>query len=162
MRGNILGIFFSVLSGVLIVLIVLAYTRSDRIPPEFRFTTSDLVYNSQTTDADLLTGVNAYDTKDGDMTGRIVVEKVVLNKEKMTAVVYYAVADYSGNVSKQSRVFPADIDGLDGNNSQIQTLDNGMFTNMLEDGEVISGQDGQEGQTQEAGSQASDGAGTGN
>ena len=114
MRGNILGIFFSILSGVLIFLIVVAYTRSDRTAPEFRFSATDIIYDSQTTDNNLKVGINAYDSKDGDLTSRIVVEKVVLNREKETAVVYYAVADYSGNVTKQSRVFPADIADIKG------------------------------------------------
>lgn len=113
MKGNILGILFSVLSGVLIFLIVVAYSRSDRVSPEFRFSATDTVYDSKTTETDLLTGVNAYDAKDGDVSNRIVVEKVVLNREKETAVVYYAVADFGGNVTKQSRVFPADISDLE-------------------------------------------------
>ncbi|WP_034446309.1 hypothetical protein [Butyrivibrio sp. AE2032] len=115
MRGNIFGILFSILSGVLIFLIVVAYGRSDRIEPEFRFSATDTIYDSATTDNDLKVGINAYDAKDGDLTSRIVVEKVVLNREKETAVVYYAVADYSGNVTKQSRVFPADIADIDKN-----------------------------------------------
>ena len=115
MRGNIFGILFSILSGVLIFLIVVAYGRSDRIEPGFRFSATDTIYDSATTDNDLKVGINAYDAKDGDLTSRIVVEKVVLNREKETAVVYYAVADYSGNVTKQSRVFPADIADIDKN-----------------------------------------------
>ena len=115
MKGNIFGVLFSILSGVLIFLIVVAYTRSDRIAPEFRFSATDTIYDSATTDNDLKVGINAYDAKDGELSSRIVVEKVVLNREKETAVVYYAVADYSGNVTKQSRVFPADIEDIDKN-----------------------------------------------
>jgi hypothetical protein len=122
-RGNILGIFFSILSGVLIFLIAFAYSRSDRIAPEFRFSASDVTYNSKTADIDLKQGINAYDAKDGDLTGRIVVEKVVLNREKETAVVYYAVADFSGNVTKQSRVFPADIADIDNNGDSSETME---------------------------------------
>ena len=113
MRVNLLGILFTVLSGVLIFLTVFAYGRSDRTPPEFRFSSVDLVYGTETTDNDLMVGINAYDSKDGDVSDRIVVEKVVLNREKETAVVYYAAADLSGNVIKQSRVFPADIKELE-------------------------------------------------
>lgn len=131
MRGNILGILFTVLSGVLIFLIAFAYTRSDRQEPEFRFAAVDLVYNSRTTDKDLKVGINAFDTRDGDLTNRIVVEKVVLNKEKETAVVYYAVADFSGNVTKQSRVFPADIADIESNGDSIETLEDTHFPNML-------------------------------
>ncbi|WP_024866279.1 hypothetical protein [Butyrivibrio sp. FCS014] len=120
MRGNLLGIFFTILSGVLVVLIVLAYGRSDRIAPEFRFSALELVYDSQTTDRQLKEGINAYDAKDGDLTGRIVVEKVVLNRDAGTAVVYYAVSDLSGNVTKESRVFPADIEDLESDGEVVE------------------------------------------
>ena len=130
MKGNILGIFFTILSAVLIALIVLAYGRSDRFPPEFRFSAVNLMYDSETTDKDLLVGINAYDSRDGDLTGRIVVEKVVLNKDAGTAVVYYAVADLSGNVTKQSRVFPADIGDLENNGETIDVVEDEPFPNL--------------------------------
>ncbi len=140
MRGNILGIFFSILSGVLIFLIVVAYGRSDRSAPEFRFSATDIIYDSQTTDNDLKAGVNAYDSKDGDLTGRIVVEKVVLNREKETAVVYYAVADYSGNVTKQSRVFPADIADIDNFGDSSETMEDPVFPFVAQpEGEEVTG-----------------------
>ncbi|MBO6239747.1 MAG: hypothetical protein J6O61_02750 [Butyrivibrio sp.] len=131
MKGNIFGIFFTILSGVLVVLIVLAYGRSDKLPPEFRFTALNLTYGSETTDKDLLAGINAYDSKDGDLTSRIVVEKVVLNRDQETAVVYYAVADFSGNVTKQSRVFPADIKDIDNNGDAVDVMEDGLFPDML-------------------------------
>ena len=140
MRGNILGIFFSILSGVLIFLIVVAYGRSDRIEPEFRFSATDIIYDSSTTDNNLKVGINAYDAKDGDLTSRIVVEKVVLNREKETAVVYYAVADYSGNVKKQSRVFPADIADIDSFGDSSETMEDPMFPYMMPPEDEISGQ----------------------
>ncbi len=130
MRGNILGIFFTILSGVLIFLIVVAYGRSDRIAPEFRFSALNMVYDSRTTDSDLITGIAAYDAKDGDLTDRIVVEKVVLNRDKETAVVYYAVADYSGNVTKQSRVFPANISDIENNGDSSDIIEDGQFPYM--------------------------------
>ena len=141
MRGNILGIFFSILSGVLIFLIVVAYGRSDRIAPEFRFSSVDMIYDSETTDNDLKAGVAAFDAKDGDLTRRIVVEKVVLNREKETAVVYYAVADLSGNVTKQSRVFPADIADIDNNGDSSDTMEDGMFPDMTG---AMNGENGEE------------------
>ena len=156
MRGNILGIFFSILSGVLIFLIVVAYGRSDRIAPEFRFSATDIIYDSQTTDNNLKVGINAYDAKDGDLTSRIVVEKVVLNREKETAVVYYAVADYSGNVTKQSRVFPADIADIDSFGDSSETMEDPMFPNIAlsEEGEGLTGEDASTGE-QEAGTDSS-------
>lgn len=118
MKGNILGIFFTIFSGALIALIIIAYGRSDRVGPEFRFSALNLIYDSETKESDLIDGINAYDSRDGDMTSRIVVEKVVLNRDAETAVVYYAVADYSGNVTKQSRVFAADIEDIDKDSEQ--------------------------------------------
>ncbi len=131
MRGNIVGVLFTILSGVLIFLIVVAYGRSDRIAPEFRFAATDITYDSKTTDNQLKTGIAAYDAKDGDLTARIVVEKVVLNREKETAVVYYAVADYSGNVTKQSRVFPADIRDIDNNGDSSDTMEDEIFPGLF-------------------------------
>ncbi len=142
MKGNILGIFFTILSGVLIFLIVFAYTRSDRLEPEFRFSATDTIYDSKTTDVDLKLGVAAYDSKDGDLTDRIVVEKVVLNREKETAVVYYAVADYSGNVTKQSRVFPADIADIDNSGEIPEAVqDEGLFPGMFTSEEEVTVQE---------------------
>ena len=140
MRGSILGIFFSILSGVLIFLIVVAYGRSDRTAPEFRFSATDTIYDSQTTDNNLKVGINAYDSKDGDLTDRIVVEKVVLNREKETAVVYYAVADYSGNVTKQSRVFPADIADIDSFGDSSETMEEPFFPYVAQPEEIMTGE----------------------
>ena len=144
-KGNILGIFFTILSGVLIALIVLAYGRSDRMAPEFRFSALNLTYDSETTDKDLLVGINAYDSRDGDLTQRIVVEKVVLNRDAGTAVVYYAVADYSGNVTKQSRVFPADIKDIDNNGDAVDVMEDGLFPDMLLGDEMEAGEESSEG-----------------
>lgn len=131
MKGNILGIFFTILSGVLVALIVVAYGRSDRIAPEFRFSALNLTYDSETKDSDLIAGINAYDAKDGDLTSRIVVEKVVLNREAGTAVVYYAVADHSGNVTKQSRVFPADIEDIDDNGDSSEIIEQEPYPDLV-------------------------------
>ncbi len=137
MKGNILGILFTILSGVMIALIVIAYGRSDRMSPEFRFSAVDLIYDSRTTEDDLIVGINAYDAKDGDLSSRIVVEKVVLNKDAGTAVVYYAVADYSGNVTKQSRIFPADIRDIESNGDSSEVIEDVMYPDLaLEENEA--------------------------
>ncbi len=150
MKGNILGIFFTILSGALIAMIVIAYGRSDRVGPEFRFSALNLIYDSETKESDLITGINAYDTRDGDMTSRIVVEKVVLNRDAETAVVYYAVADYSGNVTKQSRVFAADIEDIDKEGDQSALMEDEILEypqlsfgdgDSDEDGEAADGED---------------------
>lgn len=109
------------------VLIIWFYNMSDRVPPEMRFVAMDLVYDSNTVEADLLKGVMAYDSVDGDITNRIVVEKTILDEEEATAVVYYAVSDMSGNVSKQSRVFPADLADLKGEKAEEEQVNDGTY-----------------------------------
>ena len=118
----------------MVVFIVWFYNMSDRIQPEMRFSSYDLVYDENTKDADLLHGVSAYDAVDGDITDRIVVEKTILNEGQESAVVYYAVSDKSGNVTKQSRVFPADIAGIRSSGNVLFSTDQnvGVFTEEYE------------------------------
>ena len=67
------------------------------------------------------------------------VEKVVLNRDAETAVVYYAVADYSGNVAKQSRVFPADIADIEKDGEDEELFEDELFPNLgLYDGAEVS------------------------
>jgi len=108
-KGNFLAIVFVILSILIIIASVYKYNELDKITPEFRFSALNLIYSEDTTEDDLLQGIKAYDAKDGDVSDRIVIEKVVANEEAGTAVVYYAVSDLSGNVTKQSRVFPAEF-----------------------------------------------------
>lgn len=81
-------------------------TQEDNTPPEFRFQTSDYTYLRSDGEKLLLQNIIAYDNKDGDITERIVIEKIVENQDNRTAVVYYAVSDLAGNVTKISRIFP--------------------------------------------------------
>ena len=127
MKSNIIAFFLSIGSIALAVIIVWFYNLSDRTPPEMRFVAMDLIYNSQTNEADLLNGVMAYDAVDGDITNRVVVEKTIFDEEQGTAVVYYAVSDLSGNVTKQSRVFPADLTDINGTDEEAFEQQEGMF-----------------------------------
>ncbi len=116
MKSNILAFFLTIGSIALAALIIWFYNMSDKDAPEMRFVAMELTYDSNTTEDQLLEGVMAYDVVDGDITDRVVVEKTILDEEQGTAVVYYAVSDLSGNVTKQSRVFPADIEDIQGAN----------------------------------------------
>ena len=140
MKSNILAFFFTIGSIAMAVLIIWFYNLSDRSEPEIRFVAMDLTYDADTDEKSLLQGAMAYDSKDGDVTDRIVVEKTILNEESETAVVYYAVSDLSGNVTKQSRVFPADIASL--KNEELIEEESDIFPEgfMIEssEGEVIN------------------------
>ncbi len=154
MKSNILAFFFTIGSIAMAVLIIWFYNMSDRVAPEMRFVAMDLTYTADTEEKDLMSGVMAYDDRDGDITDRIVIEKTILNEESSTAVVYYAVSDLSGNVTKQSRVFPADLTGFTNaeNAEEDMTFPEG-FLQQSEDGEIIEGEITGEGEDGEEGTQ---------
>lgn len=80
--------------------------KEDNTAPEFRFQPSDYTYLRSDGEQLLLQNIMAYDNQDGDITDRIVIEKIVENQDGNTVVVYYAVSDIAGNVAKVSRIFP--------------------------------------------------------
>lgn len=104
-----LSISLIILNIALLLLCGFFYLKKDRVEPKISFSASEVVYSSDMDQTLLLEGVTANDSVDGDITDRIVVEKILENQDEQTAVVYYAVCDYSGNVSKASRVFDADF-----------------------------------------------------
>ena len=101
------AVVFTVLNIILITVCVVLLLNKDRKPPVISFSGNDLIYYSGIDNEKLLQGVSAADAKDGDVTDRIVVEKIVQNKNENRAVVYYAVTDLDGNAAKASRVFEA-------------------------------------------------------
>lgn len=108
-QGKILGLALSVVNIVLIVLCVFFFLRMDRTAPKLEFYAGDLTYVSGMDKARLLEGITAYDSHDGDITNRIVIEKMIVNEEEGTLIVFYAVSDQAGNVTKASREFEARI-----------------------------------------------------
>lgn len=106
-QGRITGIIFATVNIILIAVCVVLYLRTDRTAPEIEFYASEAVYVEGRETAGLLDGVRAYDKVDGDITERVVIEKITTDRESGSAVVYYAVSDYAGNVAKASRVFDA-------------------------------------------------------
>ena len=100
-------VVFTVLNIILIVTCVVLLLGRDRKAPVISFSENDLIYYSGIDNEKLLQGVAAMDAKNGDVSDRIVVEKIVQNKNEDRAVVYYAVTDLDGNAAKASRVFEA-------------------------------------------------------
>lgn len=122
-QGRVMGITIAVINLILITVCGGLYLRKDREKPRFEFETSGIVYSEGMDTAGLLEGVRAYDTVDGDVSSRIVIEKITgdwtggyggtpgeeTGKDSVT--VFYAVSDKAGNVAKASRVFEAVFDG---------------------------------------------------
>ena len=101
------AVVFTILNIILIAACVVLLLGRDRKAPVISFSENDLIYYSGIDNEKLLQGVTAIDAKDGDVSERIVVEKIVQNKNENRAVVYYAVIDLDGNAAKASRVFEA-------------------------------------------------------
>lgn len=98
---SILMVNFFIICGCVFLLM-----QEDHTPPQFRFQTSDYTYLKSDGEKLLLDNIIAYDNQDGNITERIVIEKIVENEDNSMAVVYYAVSDMAGNVAKVSRIFP--------------------------------------------------------
>lgn len=101
------AILFTVINVVLISVCCVLLLGKDKKAPVITFSENNLIYYSDMDEGQLLGGVTATDNREGDISDRIVVEKIVQDQEENRVVVYYAVMDRDGNVSKASRVFEA-------------------------------------------------------
>lgn len=106
-QNRIIGIVLAVINAVLIIFCTVMYLRTDRTVPGIEFQSTDTIYREGMDNTSLLAGISAYDSRDGEITDRIVIEKLIENKEENCVIVFYAASDKAGNVAKASRVFPA-------------------------------------------------------
>lgn len=109
MNNKVLIIILVTINLVLLGVCGFFYVNKDRQKPKIEFTAADVLYSEGMDTTELMQGISARDNVDGDISDRIVIEKITVNESANTAVVYYAVCDYSGNVSKASRVFNMDL-----------------------------------------------------
>ncbi len=106
-QSRVIQIVIIAANLVLAVICIAAFSREDKVKPEFMFQPSDYIYRESGQTDTFLRDIEARDDRDGYITDRIVVEKLTENRENSTVIVYYAVSDSAGNVAKTSRVFPA-------------------------------------------------------
>lgn len=98
----IMGLFAVALTGGVILLSL----EDDKEGPDITYE-KDLVYTGAEDTSYLLEGVKAADTKDGDVTDSLRVEKVQVNEEENKVVVVYIAKDSSNNVTKVSVTIPS-------------------------------------------------------
>ncbi len=72
-------------------------------PPVISCSTDKIEASINVTDEELLQGVTAYDSEDGDVTSSIVIESISQFVEKNTRIVTYAAFDSKNHVSKATR-----------------------------------------------------------
>ena len=75
----------------------LASQSQDRTAPKITVKKEDITYQAGNDYSDLLKGVSAKDSKDGELTDQVFVDKVVPTGDG-SATVYYAVTDEANNV----------------------------------------------------------------
>lgn len=152
-RNKWLIALFVIFDIALLVGCIVFLVRIDRTPPVLTFEATDVVYREGMDNENLLTGVTARDARDGDVTGSIVIEKVVTNAEEQSATVYFAVSDKAGNVAKDSRVFRAVLLS-DGEDAADALASAGIDADLAgagstdgQDGTQASGKDSRSGET---------------
>lgn len=109
MKEKTLGIILGGLNLILIAVCIVFYLGKDKTAPEITLGEVEYVYEEDLPEQILLEAVTAWDAESGDLTGQVVVEKVVMDKEYKTATITYGVADEVGNVSRASRTLEMPI-----------------------------------------------------
>ena len=100
MKERTYGIILGILNIVLLTICGVLFLGKDRNAPEILLSDVDFVYAAEKGEEVLLEGVTAMDREDGELTGSVVIEKIVTDMEKETATITYGVADSAGNVGK--------------------------------------------------------------
>lgn len=131
------GIILAMMNMILITVCIVCWLKTDRTKPRMEFQALAVVYREGMDNTKLLEGVTAVDNEDGDVTDRVVIEKIVEDRQKNEAVVFYAASDAAGNVAKASRVFPAVYgESGSGDGDMEQFLNAGIDADLSTDGEA--------------------------
>ena len=105
---KLLGFFLILLCIAALVGTYFLYSNYDRQPPAIVVMKEDGSYHEGITQKELLEGVTAIDSKDGDVSSTLTVENVYPNGEDRTVSVIYAAKDKSNNVCKYTHVMPVE------------------------------------------------------
>ena len=92
------------LSAGMLGLTILFYSKSDRIAPQIQIVPEEISYSPGDDETKLLEGVTSSDNKDGDLSDKVFIEKIVPAIDGATATVTYVVVDSSNNVAKVTRI----------------------------------------------------------
>lgn len=103
-KGKKSVLFFTALCSIAFAAyFVLSRQAVDHTAPEISFLNEEIEVSVGVTEAELLSGVTARDSRDGDVTGSLVVEGISELAQDHTATVTYAAFDKAGNVAKARR-----------------------------------------------------------
>jgi hypothetical protein len=99
----VIVILFILIAGVYSFFYFSSRAKKDLTYPVISFSKEILDVSVDAANAELLLDVTAYDSKDGDLTQWVLVEKISNFIEKGVSNITYAVADYNNHVTKISR-----------------------------------------------------------
>ena len=91
-------------AGALIVLMLYTAYTEDRTPPVIQIPGHEIIYTEGDSEKALLKEIRATDSRDGDVSGSLIVESIYPDKEGGFATVVYVARDSSNNVAKKKVV----------------------------------------------------------
>ena len=106
-KKNLIALIITVLDVLLLAVLIFLYVNTDRTRPVITFSQNDIVYNDGMDISSLLDGIEAVDDRDGDISDKVIIEKISDYRQQDIAVVFYAVSDSSGNVGRASKEYRA-------------------------------------------------------
>ena len=128
-------ILLGILNLLVVVLIIFFLVQRDNDGPKIEGPLEG-EYRPEMTKEELLTGITAYDEKDGDVTHTLVVEKVLINKEKSSATISCGAKDSAGNISrktfKRTAILPVEEETTEEETEEAFVLEAGEAANHSE------------------------------
>lgn len=97
-------VIMAVICVDIVIIIILAKLLADSEAPVISFTSSPVTYIAGEDSSRLLEGVSAWDDKDGDVSGSVVIESITPIGAGASAKVVYAARDKNSNIAKASRI----------------------------------------------------------
>ena len=88
-------------AGLAVVCVFMTFSK-DKTPPEINFADIIISYTEGDDTSVLFSGVSASDLVDGDVTDRMIIKSITVEKGGFATVIY-AVTDSSNNVTERSR-----------------------------------------------------------
>lgn len=111
MKQRIITIFLLVSCVILGVAAFFVSVTKDKKAPVISVSEKEITYVEGAGYSSLLEGVTAEDNRDGDVTDKVFVDRVIPMAGEEEAIVYYAAADKSNNVGTAKRVVKYSKDG---------------------------------------------------
>lgn len=104
MNERTLGFIIGAVNIILAILCGVFFMGKDKTAPIITIEPVQYVYEEDLPEDILYQGITAFDVEDGDVTSKVVIEKVVTDRERGEAIITYGVSDSYGNVGKAVRI----------------------------------------------------------